>query len=307
MDQQILFIGLDVDDKNFHGYAMKDGDTDGSAFKTKASLTDLIKVIEKLKTDQTTVQICYESTYSGFHLCRGLQKAGFECSVIAAGLIPELASDRVKNDRLDAEKLCRFFSKGLLTAVHLPDEVDESNRMLIRSRGFLVEQLKDSKRHIISVCKQLGWSYRIETRQGSSYWTDNHREWLRRTCSLATPVVQKNFSFLLSYYDSLQARLAEYAEQISELAESDRYQKKAKALTAYRGISTVSAMTFVLEIGDAKRFPHPKKLISYAGLDIIEYSSGGKEKRFGLTYCNRRARGLTFKSRRQAQVYGSVG
>ena len=42
-------------------------------------------------------------------------------------------------------------------------------------------------------------------------------------------------------------------------------------------------MLLILEIGDPKRFPHPKKLVSFAGLDIAEYSSGGREFRFGMT------------------------
>ena len=39
----------------------------------------------------------------------------------------------------------------------------------------------------------------------------------------------------------------------------------------------------VTEIGDIKRFSHRKNLVSYAGLDIREYSSGGREKKFGIT------------------------
>ena len=42
-------------------------------------------------------------------------------------------------------------------------------------------------------------------------------------------------------------------------------------------------MTLITEIGDIKRFSHPAKLTSYAGLDISESSSGGKEKKFGIT------------------------
>ena len=37
------------------------------------------------------------------------------------------------------------------------------------------------------------------------------------------------------------------------------------------------------EIGDIKRFPHPRQLMSWVGMDIREYSSGGKHNRFGIT------------------------
>ena len=50
-------------------------------------------------------------------------------------------------------------------------------------------------------------------------------------------------------------------------------------------------MVLITEIGDVRRFKHPKQLTSYCGLDVSEYSSGGKEKKFGITKMgNRRIR-----------------
>ncbi len=37
----------------------------------------------------------------------------------------------------------------------------------------------------------------------------------------------------------------------------------------------------IAEIGDIKRFSHPRKLVSWIGMDIREYSSGGKH--MGIT------------------------
>ena len=39
----------------------------------------------------------------------------------------------------------------------------------------------------------------------------------------------------------------------------------------------------ITEIGDIKRFAHPRKIISWVGMGIREYSSGGKQHRFGIT------------------------
>ena len=47
----------------------------------------------------------------GFSLHRFLESSGIDNKVIAPSLIPELASDRVKTDRLDSSKLARYFSK----------------------------------------------------------------------------------------------------------------------------------------------------------------------------------------------------
>jgi transposase len=56
-----------------------------------------------------------------------------------------------------------------------------------------------------------------------------------------------------------------------------------QALTCYKGIKNLFALTMITEIGDVKRFPHPRQLVSWIGMDIREYSSGGKYNRFGIT------------------------
>ena len=71
--------------------------------------------------------------------------------------------------------------------------------------------------------------------------------------------------------------------EIEHLSEKEEYKEKVDALVCFRGIKTESAMTLITEIGDVTRFNHPEKLTSYAGLDIAEYSSGGKEKKYGIS------------------------
>ena len=59
----------------------------------------------------------------------------------------------------------------------------------------------------------------------------------------------------------------------------------------------MSALSLLVEIGDIRRFNHPRKLTSYAGMDIREYSSGGKEKKFGITTMgNRRIRTIAVEA-----------
>lgn len=77
--------------------------------------------------------------------------------------------------------------------------------------------------------------------------------------------------------------LAEYGQQIEALAKTPRYEQPVQALTCYKGIKNLFALTMITEIGDVKRFPHPRQLASWIGMDIREYSSGGKHNRFGIT------------------------
>jgi transposase len=54
-------------------------------------------------------------------------------------------------------------------------------------------------------------------------------------------------------------------------------------LTCYKGIKHIFALTMMTEIGDVQRFAHPRQLVSWIGMASREYSSGGKQNRFGIT------------------------
>ena len=59
-------------------------------------------------------------------------------------------------------------------------------------------------------------------------------------------------------------------------------------LACYKGIKTIFALTMITEIGDIQRFPHPRQGGAWSGLDMREYSSGGKHNRFGITILGNR-------------------
>ena len=55
------------------------------------------------------------------------------------------------------------------------------------------------------------------------------------------------------------------------------------ALQALRGVSFVTAVGLVAEIGDIRRFDHPRQLMAFLGLVPSEYSSGPSVRRGGIT------------------------
>ena len=127
-----------------------------------------------------------------------------------------------------------------------------------------------------------GRHFKVETHY-KTHWTLPHYAWLDRTLGAASGSFKVNLSLLLRQLKSLNAVLAEYDEQVDQLAHTPRYEKPVLALTCYKGIKNLFALTMITEIGDVKRFPHPRQLASWIGMDIREYSSGGKHNRFGIT------------------------
>jgi len=289
---ETIYIGLDVDDKAFTGTAI---DSSGKifSFKTRPNSTALAKKLTKINKDISIFDICYESTYLGFSLARSLQTLGYKCCVIASSLIPELASKKVKTDRLDSEKIALHYMKGMLTVVTQPDEVDEAVSHIARMRKFIVEQIKGSKNRLKSVSRIFDVQL-PKSRTWSQTYLDELMTVIRKEESSEVRfILSTQVNYLkeqISYLKSLEEELASWSTH-------DRYKSKHDALIGLRGIKTLSAMSIITDVGDVKRFSHPKKLASYLGLDIQEYSSGGKERKGGITKMgNKRLRTILVES-----------
>lgn len=282
MEKEVQFVGLDVDDKSYHIAIVDVKGDEVIRLVTDASPQKLVNKLRKLGGGRH-LKVCYEATYIGYSLYRDLCKSKIDCEVIAPSLIPTLPGKKVKTDKLDSLTLARYYSKGLLTVVTIPDEELEGDRSLLRTRDFVNDHAKRVKNHISSYARRLGWDYRRETNL-KAYWTLSHRIWLdKKIAALSSSSMQATLRHLLALLKSIEASLAQFSEESEKVAEKPRHESRVKALKCIRGMDTIAAITVVTEIGDIKRFDHPRRLTSYAGLDIIEHSSGGKERKSGIS------------------------
>jgi len=283
MKKALLYVGLDVDDTAFHVYGF-DGER-GYEFRSRPNYEALVKKLNVLKKKGYELRICYEAAYIGYFLCRLLREGGWHCEIVATSLVPKKPGFHQKTDRIDSKKLAEYYEAGLLTLIHIPSEEDEYARDLVRSSQFLIEQRKSLRAHIISICRRLGWSYRIERKQpGSKHWTQRHREWLRsKIHQCGFPSVKNNLTNLLTTLMQLEQSIEEQNKLIEELSQADRYRESVNALRCFKGIKIKTAMVVATELGDIRRFSHPRKLTSYVGFDVYEFSSGAKERKFSIT------------------------
>jgi hypothetical protein len=83
--------------------------------------------------------------------------------------------------------------------------------------------------------------------------------------------------------DQAQARLARLGEHIAELVPGWSLAWLVKALQVLRGFAFINAVAVVAEIGDLRRFEHPRQLMGFLGLVPSEHSTGDKVNRGGLT------------------------
>jgi transposase len=175
MAQNIIHIGIDVDDQAFHGAAFIAETGEVLEFKSRPTTKGLCNQMEKMSKQWSSrqIKICYEATYTGFTLQRELSDKGFLCEVIAPSSIPRVHGNQVKTDRIDAAKLAQFYASGILTIVMQPEPEMERDRDLMRSREFILHQLSDIRSHIQSLLRRNNMHYKAETKN-ASHWTKHH-------------------------------------------------------------------------------------------------------------------------------------
>ena len=284
MKERINFIAIDVDDKSFHGCGINSVSKEVREFSCRPTVGHLAKKLSGFTEEGSKLKVCYEATYVGFSLQRELTKRGYTCEVIAPSLIPERRGERVKTDRLDCRKMAEYYSHDQLTVIHIPSVEEEMVRDLVRTRRFISRQMRALKLHILSTCRRLGWNYRESESGGKVYWTKKHREWLL-SAAKDTSNRQLNFNMItmLNQLEQMERQIGLYDQEMAHAAEHEPYQEKVIALSCYRGVDLLTAMTLITELGDIKRFKHPRQLCSYAGMELTEYSSGGHERRYRMS------------------------
>jgi len=280
MKKDILYVGLEVDDQSFHLCGLNERTGEILESQCQSETAKLKRCLGRL-AKHGALKVCYEATYLGFWLCRKIREWSYECDVIAPSATPRKAGERVKTDRVDAQKLALYFSKGLLTTIHVPDEEQETERSLVRGRHFHAKELRRFKAHLVFLGRRHG--LRWDSRK--SLWTPAHRTFLRKAFS-ESPFSAFRFhgQQLLRTIEFLEQQVTFFDQELVDLAQTPAYAPVVKALISYRGLATLSAMTLIAEISDIRRFSHPRPLMGFSGLGVREYSSGAclSGKPFGM-------------------------
>lgn len=235
------------------------------------------RTFQRMAREAYELRCCYEAGPCGFDLHRQLTAMGIACDVVAPSLIPVRAGDRVKTDRRDAVKLARLYRAGELTAINVPSEDREAVRDLVRARDDVGRDLTSARHRLTKFLLRHGRVF-----HGGRNWTQRFWTWLRtqrfeRECERFT------FEHYVHEVEHLTARRADLDREIGQVARTEPYAEAVAKLACLRGIGTLSAMVLVAEIGDFRRFESPRQLMAFVGLVPREYSSGGHEKRGGIT------------------------
>jgi len=280
-----IMVGCDLHDKTLVlRYALGRGRVEGRTFANdRPSRQAMIAwLIEQRRSRRVgRVLFAYEASSEGFGLYDELWAAGIECHVLAPTKIARSAKHaRGKNDGRDAVQLLELLrahvlAGNVLPVVWVPDLQTRDDRELIRTRLDVADRRIVTKNQIQALLKRN--QVRRPAGTGKS-WTNDYRSWLEGlACGRMTglrPGGQAALLSLLRQLESFESEIGKLDEQVAALSRTRRYAKAVSALTAIQGVATLSAMVFLTELGDVRRFANRRQLAAYLGLVPASNESG---------------------------------
>jgi transposase len=273
---KVLFVGMDVDKEKIV-IAKLSG---SAALSDECVIANTPQAVSKyfaVVMKEGDVQAAYEAGCFGFGLYHQLTDLGAAVVVAAPGLIPRKPSDRLKTDRRDARTLAFALRASQLTGVHVPTQQDESVRDYLRMCEDMRDDLRKCKQRILHFLLRRGIRYE----QGGP-WTVKHKSWLA-TLQLPSVLDRQTLDSYFARLQELECTGSQLAVQIESTAQEDRYREAVRTLSAFKGIKTLIALSFIAEIGDFRRFSCAAQFMAFLGLVPSEHSSGSKHRQGSIT------------------------
>ena len=223
----------------------------------------------------------YEAGYCGYWIHEKLVEEGINNVIVNPADVPTTDKEkRRKTDPVDSRKLARELRKGELKGIYVPDKQQQEDKLLLRTRYAMVKKQTSCKNQIKSTLSFFG--IQLTDENIKSHWSKLYIVWLRKLCEEKSSKALRLKAFL-DQLENLRKIISELTKEIRALSQQERYKKKVQLLNSVCGISTLSAMTLLTEFGDIKRYFKLDSLCSYVGLPVDEHTSGGKEKKLGMT------------------------
>lgn len=266
-----VFIGLDVHLKSYVVNA-KDQEFMNRLIKIPANPEALGNFIQK-HYNGLKVICAYEVGPTGFGLHDHLVSRNIPCLLVSPAAIPQAGNQRVKTNRIDAEKIARHLKNGDLKPIRVPDQSYRDLRQIIRSREKYVSLRQIAKQQIKSLLLAQSLHYTLTDIEQN--WSNRYIERLKELpCGAA---VRHRLDLLLD--DLTYAR----QQNLRVLKELKGYctthadiELNMRFLESIPGIGFITAATLLADMGDPEYLKNPRELAGFIGLVPSEHSSGDK-------------------------------
>lgn len=262
------YIGLDIH-KKIIVYCIKDAA--GKIYKKGALPAKRASLDEWIKELPCPWTAAMEATLFTGWIYDYLKPHAAELKVAHPEMLKAITAAKKKNDMSDAQKICDLLRVDLLPECYMaPSELRELRRIL-RYRTLVVRTAVKMKNKMSGLLMEVGADYNKQKLHGKKYFAEllENIEDVPASVINMLSLSRSNFEI----FNSIQKRIVEQLKQNTVIC------KRVKRLQSIKGVGEVTALTWILEIGEPERFSSVKKAVSYCGLCSAQKESAGKQFR----------------------------
>jgi len=225
------------------------------------------KFYRGLPSQGVQVRVGIEATGFARWFERLLAELGIELWIGDAAEIRTLRVRKQKTDRRDAQLLLKLLLEDRFPRVWIPNPENRDLRQLLWHRHRLVQMRTRILNQLQAVAMNEGqrWKKRLWNKQGRALLQNLPlAPWASRR--------RQDLSELLDRFNPVIAELTTAVER-----EANKRPEVVRLMT-HPGVGPLTALAFVLIIGDPFRFARGKQIGSYVGLVPCENSSAGRQR-----------------------------
>jgi transposase len=209
-----------------------------------------------------------------------LEREGIRNIIVNPADVPTKDKEKKKKtNKVDSRKLGRSLRNKEIDGIYIRSKELQEDRSLVRMRHRMVKKQTSCKNQIKGLLSFFGISMSDEKLY--SHWSKKYIEWILKQ-SEGTSGSSISLRVLVEELLGLRKIIVQITKQIRVLSNDERYREKVRRLRTIPGISELSAMIILTELGDMNTYSRLDKLCSYVGLLPNEHSTGEKETRFGI-------------------------
>lgn len=215
-------------------------------------------------------QVVLEATYGAAKIAKLIEPHVGRVVVCDARRLQ--GSGSRKTDRRDAKKLAELLASGYLDEVWAPDDGARTLRRLVARRASLMRARTRAKNEVHAA---LGRNLCPRPPMRDAFGKAGRR-WL---AGVELPAdEQLTVDGCLRQVDFLEGELREIDRVLADHALASA---EVRRLMTVPGVNMQTAIAFMASVGDIARFPTPRKLAAYLGLDPRVRQSGESPARHG--------------------------
>ena len=273
------FVGIDVD-KNSYAITIKDSIGLSVSKKMPANPEHLHNHIKKQYGDRDVI-FAYEAGPTGFGLFDYLKAQGQTCMVVSPLSIPKASNERVKNNRIDSEKIADHLKSGQLRSVRVRQGGFRELRHLIHVREYQVQLRKAAKQRIKSLLLLTGMHDQLKDTEQN--WSANYIRCLKEMCCSGS--VRIRLDIYLTDLENSRKQTERVLKELRQFVQqNDEIHKSIRCLESIPGIGFITAVTLLGRIGSPQNLRNVREISAFVGLVPREKSTGDNVNRGSITH-----------------------